>query len=315
MDKCLYNILEIQPNSSSHDIKKAYIKLAKIYHPDKNNSPDAKEKFQQIQSAYEILINDKSREEYLRMNVGEKINFTEVIERIIKKDIDMNFLKKLGLKLSEYDYDCIKSDIFGFFKNMDFFQLLNLFTKGNMPENFTPCFLDTSATDTEVDIEKIETYWDLPIKYLEVSKTNIKIDLSIKLSDIGTRRKIKVVRQIDDTKKVSNLICNIEKKFIIFKGHGDKIGDNIGDLIVKIVLPNNITWYEDNIIYVKNISLYEMIYGLNIDLEDDTCITIDNWVPSRDGFDVKMNDKIWVKLVLKYNHSETNQMILKEYFS
>jgi hypothetical protein len=44
-----------------------------------------------------------------------------------------------------------------------------------MPNNFTPCFLDTSATDTEIDIEKIETFWDLPIKYLELSKTNIKI--------------------------------------------------------------------------------------------------------------------------------------------
>lgn len=311
MDKCLYSILEIKPNSSTQDIRKAYFKLAKKYHPDKNNSPDATEKFQQIQSAYEILINDKSREEYSKMGSGEKVNFIKIIESIIKKDIDMKFLKEIGLKISEYDYDCIKSNIFGFFKNMDFFQILNLFTKGNMPNNFTPCFLDTSATDTEIDIEKIETFWDLPIKYLELSKTNIKIDLSINIVDIGTKRKIKVIRQIDGKNKVSNLICNIEKKFIIFKGQGDKIDDNIGDLIVRTVLPSNITWYEDNIIHIKDISLYEMIYGLDIDLGK----TINNWVPSRDGFDVKIDEKVWVKLVLKYEHSEINQAILKEYFS
>ena len=58
-----------------------------------------------------------------------------------------------------------------------------------------------------------------------------------------------------------------------------------------------------------------MIYGLDIDLEDDKCKVINNWVPSRDGFEVKINDNIWVKLVLKYTHTETNERILKEYFS
>ena len=54
-----------------------------------------------------------------------------------------------------------------------------------------------------------------------------------------------------------------------------------------------------------------MIYGLDIDLGK----TINNWVPSRDGFDVKIDEKVWVKLVLKYEHSDINQAILKEYFS
>jgi len=51
----LYEILEIKSNASEVEIKKAYFKLAKIYHPDKNNASDASEKFHKIQTAYEIF--------------------------------------------------------------------------------------------------------------------------------------------------------------------------------------------------------------------------------------------------------------------
>lgn len=48
-----FSILEIPPSSSQKDIREAYLKLAKIYHPDKN--PENIEKFKLIQQAYENL--------------------------------------------------------------------------------------------------------------------------------------------------------------------------------------------------------------------------------------------------------------------
>lgn len=51
-----YKILGLKPGAEDTAIKKAFRKLAKKYHPDRNPSPDAAKKFQEITDAYEILL-------------------------------------------------------------------------------------------------------------------------------------------------------------------------------------------------------------------------------------------------------------------
>jgi len=51
--KNYYEVLEIQENADSDEIKKAYRKLTKQYHPDRN--PEGEEHFKKIVEAYETL--------------------------------------------------------------------------------------------------------------------------------------------------------------------------------------------------------------------------------------------------------------------
>lgn len=62
--KSYYDSLGVPKNASERQIKKAFHKLAMKYHPDKNKSPDAEAKFQEIAEAYEILSDENKRREY-----------------------------------------------------------------------------------------------------------------------------------------------------------------------------------------------------------------------------------------------------------
>ncbi len=65
MAKNYYETLGVPKNASSDDIKKAYRKLVKEYHPDLHpNDPSCAEKFKEINEANEILSDEKKRKQY-----------------------------------------------------------------------------------------------------------------------------------------------------------------------------------------------------------------------------------------------------------
>ncbi|BGO88817.1 mdj1 protein precursor [Rhodotorula toruloides] len=61
-----YSVLGVGKDASTSEIKKAYYQLAKKYHPDSSKEPGAKEKFVEIQEAYDTLSDDKKRADFDR---------------------------------------------------------------------------------------------------------------------------------------------------------------------------------------------------------------------------------------------------------
>lgn len=62
--KDYYKILGVSRDASKEEIKRAYRRLALKYHPDRNKSPDAEERFKEISEAYAVLSDDEKRRQY-----------------------------------------------------------------------------------------------------------------------------------------------------------------------------------------------------------------------------------------------------------
>lgn len=100
-----YDILELKSNCSQREIRKNYIRLAKIYHPDIYKGSD-KDRFKKLQEAYEILKNPEKRIEY-----DSKID--------INKNTNEN-------KSDFYNNDNINKNGPSFYKNWDVEKNFNL---------------------------------------------------------------------------------------------------------------------------------------------------------------------------------------------
>ena len=64
MDKNYYDILGVSKNASESDIKSAFRKLSKKYHPDINKEAGAEDKFKEINEAYSVLSNPEKKQMY-----------------------------------------------------------------------------------------------------------------------------------------------------------------------------------------------------------------------------------------------------------
>ncbi|MBN8876096.1 MAG: J domain-containing protein [Chitinophagaceae bacterium] len=194
--KDYYAILEVPTSASPDDIKKAYRRLAQLYHPDKNdNEAYAVAQFSEIKEAYEVLSNTNLKDQYLQQrwyahSMGKRgtqgpVTPENILRQLLELDkyvhlLDVHRMDQEGLH--HYLEDLLSEDTI---------QRLNNF---NRPDINRQIILTTLNTTHPLAYKLIPRITDR-LKHLHISDNTLhqKIDHFVqarKTSDYWEKRKI-----------------------------------------------------------------------------------------------------------------------------
>ena len=108
--KAAYQLLDLPLNASKEDKRRAYRKLAKLYHPDKNDNEDAIRKFIEVGEAYELINSSKNIHKTKKTNYPKFRHQSYSENRFkINTDSNINDRTKRARKIFDYEFT-IQSD-------------------------------------------------------------------------------------------------------------------------------------------------------------------------------------------------------------
>jgi DnaJ-class molecular chaperone len=263
----LYKVLDVRRNASIKTIKKAYHEKVLKYHPDKNPNGDVK-KFHEVQTAYEILIDEEKRAKYDNLNKDDSRGISEIFTKIISKIDSIASFNKMKVQFTNIlnnpkniinitnliSKDNISfDDILDILSNLKTNNVLSTETESNLITEYNN---DSSNSNEESEYQK------------EVTKNSLDIELTVhtNMKDVynDMSQEIIYMRKVNgkDIKEVVKVPLITDQ--VVFEGLGDCKGNLHGDLIVNVDITNNMKYKKRNndIIIRFEISLYQLFNGI-----------------------------------------------------
>ena len=267
MNNEYYELLGINKSANENEIKKAYRKLAIIYHPDKSpadKKEEYTEKFKQISEAYEVLSDPEKKKKYdmfgkdaANMENGGMPGGTDPFD-IFKQFFGENMDEASGNGFQSFHMGGMPGNMHGFMNGMQ---------GGNMPGGIPPEFMQHFGGGGRGMRGGTRMY-------KKCEDIVITINLSLESAFKGCKRKIEYNRKNNDTKEKITIIAEIPKYTgnsykIIHKGHGNKKNNYVdGDLEIIIEIENHSVFRvkDNHLIIEKEIELGSSLLGIHFGL-------------------------------------------------
>jgi DnaJ-class molecular chaperone len=240
-----YEVLEIPKDASDKDIKDAYRQMAKLWHPDKNKSPGAEEKFKEINTAYNILIDPNLRQRY---------DQTGSVDTDVPTEVDIN---ELFRGMGGFPGGM------GGFPGMSGFPFPGMGGGGMMFVNGVPMQMGSMGGGMN------------PQEMFMRRNSNIKIGIEINTIDLfnGLKKNIDYqYKDLENGKMIKDVLeLNIQKGMkdgqeMMFKNKGHKFKDSRGDLVVQVkeISHKDFMRVGTDLVYNLKISLVQSICGFEM---------------------------------------------------
>lgn len=243
-----YKILGVKKDASKDKIKKAYRKLAKKYHPDLHpDDKEATEKFSEINEAYEVLSDDKKRDQYDKF--GQSGNFSQ----------GQNF------DPSQFDF----SDIFSNFgsSNRSYTYTQGGGTSSGFSDFFDTLFGGGGFSRSSSQGSSFSNFGN-GFKAKKKQKLNATVSISLDEAMKGSKRTLKINDKNNSLKEIN---INIPKGLTSgkkLKIDGNKHGIN-AEIYVKVNIKEDSKYRLDGLDIIQKESIYpwDAYFGTKITID------------------------------------------------